>query len=53
MFTAAVIWWWWALHTMTTLLTHWEHTKDKVVGILHDVKEVKTLVQQLSPLRDK
>lgn len=53
MFTASVIWWWWALHAMTTLLAHWDKTKDNVTGILHDVKEVKNLVKDLFAPRAK
>lgn len=46
MFAVAVVWWWWAMHTMTTLVKQWDATKDNVVDVLKDLKEIKTIVSE-------
>lgn len=48
MFTVAVIWWWWALRAISTLVKHWDETRNNVEGTLHHVREIRGIVQELS-----
>ena len=52
MFTVAVAWWWWALHAIKTLIDHWNDTKENVVEVLSDVKEVKIMVRDVLNVQD-
>ena len=47
MFIVAVIWWWWAMYTMRNLVKHWDETKNNVIGIVKDVKEMKSIVLEV------
>lgn len=46
MFAAAVVWWWWAMYTMKTLVKQWDVTKENVVDVLSDLKEIKKMVKE-------
>lgn len=46
MFVAAVVWWWWAMYTMKKLIKQWDVTKDNVVEVLTDLKEIKVMVKE-------
>lgn len=52
MFTTAVVWWWWAMWTMLRLVRQWDQTKDNVMEVSKDIKEVKSVVVDLLS-RDK
>ena len=52
MFTIAVVWWFWALHTIKILINQWDNTKEKVIIILHEVKGVRRLVQEIIPKKE-
>lgn len=44
MFGIAVIWWWWAMYTMRNLVRQWDHTKEKVLEVSSDVKEIRSVI---------
>jgi protein-S-isoprenylcysteine O-methyltransferase Ste14 len=44
MFLIAVIWWWWAMYTMRNLIKQWDETKEKVVEVSKDIKDIKHIV---------
>lgn len=48
MFSIAVIWWWWAMYTMKNIVDHWGETKDKVTDVLNDIKDIKTIVREIT-----
>jgi protein-S-isoprenylcysteine O-methyltransferase Ste14 len=45
MFAVAVVWWWWAIRTMRNLVTQWDTTKVKVIEVLDEVVEIRTIVK--------
>ena len=47
MFGIAVGWWWWALHTMNSLVRHWDETRSDVKDVLVDTQEVRKIVKEL------
>lgn len=47
MFSIAVIWWWWAMYVMRNLVHHWDETREKVVDVLKDVKDIKSIVAEV------
>jgi len=46
MFSIAVVWWWWTMYTMRNLVEHWGETKEKVVDVLNEVKDIKSIVAE-------
>ena len=48
-FAITVTWWWWVLHTISTLIDHWDETKDDVSTVVVEIKEIKQLVRELIP----
>jgi hypothetical protein len=40
----AVIWWWWAMHTLRGLIKQWDVTKEKVVEVSKDIKDIKSVI---------
>lgn len=54
MFLVAVIWWWWAMYVMRNLVNHWDETREKVHEVLHDVKGIRGIIQEIfAPQNDK
>lgn len=47
MFSVAVFWWWWALHTIKKLIENWNITRENVIIVLEEVKEVKNIVKDV------
>lgn len=47
MFAVAVAWWWWAMYVLRNLVRQWDDTKDKVADVLTDIKDVKSIVNEL------
>ena len=47
MFSIAVVWWWWAMYILKNLVQHWDDTKTKVVDVLNDVKEIRSIVVEV------
>ena len=45
MFAVAVVWWWWAIRTMRNLVNQWDTTKVKVIEVLDEVVEIRTIVK--------
>lgn len=45
MFAIAVVWWWWAIRTMRNLVRQWDVTKVKVIEVLDEVVEIRTIVK--------
>lgn len=50
MFGVAVIWWWWAMYTLRNLVKQWDITKEKVVDVSKDIKDIKSVI--LDTLRE-
>jgi Zn-dependent protease with chaperone function len=46
MFGVAVVWWWWAIFVINKLVRQWDHTREKVGEVLHELKEIKRVVQE-------
>jgi len=44
MFSIAVIWWWWAMYTIRSLIKQWDSTKENVVEVSKDIKEIKSVI---------
>jgi len=44
MFGIAVAWWWWAMYTIRNLIKQWDITKEKVIEVSKDIKEIKGIV---------
>ena len=54
MFAVAVVWWWWAIRTMRNLVDQWDNTKIKVIEVLDEVVEIRTIVKDtFAPPDDK
>jgi len=49
MFGVAVIWWWWAIYVINKLVRQWDMTRDRVIEVLADIKDIKGLVQKSIP----
>jgi uncharacterized membrane protein len=43
-FGVAVIWWWWAMYTIRNLVKQWDVTKERVIEVSKDIKEIKSIV---------
>ena len=44
MFGVAVSWWWWAIYTIRNLVKQWDVTREKVVEVSKDIKEIKGVI---------
>lgn len=53
MFSIAVVWWWWAMYILRNLVKHWDETRVKVVHVLDEVKEMKSVVLEVFRKDDK
>lgn len=53
MFFIAVAWWWWAMYILRNLVNHWDDTKEKVIDVLADVKDLKSVVLEVLKPEDK
>lgn len=53
MFFIAVAWWWWAMYILRNLVNHWDDTKAKVIDVLTDVKDLKSVVLEVLKPEDK
>lgn len=47
MFAVAVTWWWWAMYILRNLVKHWDDTREKVVDVLTDIKDIKLIVSEV------
>jgi len=49
MFSVAVIWWWWAIFVINKLVRQWDTTRERVVEVLVELKDIKSIVQNTTP----
>lgn len=49
MFGVAVIWWWWAIYVINKLVRQWDTTRERVVEVLVELKDIKSIVQNTTP----
>lgn len=53
MFGIAVAWWWWAMYVLRNLVNHWGETKEKIVIVLDDIKDMKSVVYEVLKNEEK
>jgi hypothetical protein len=51
MLVVIVVWWWWTVRTISTLIDHWNETRDDIGTVVVEVKAIKQLVREIISIR--
>jgi type VI protein secretion system component VasK len=51
MLIVTVAWWGWTVRTISTLIDHWNETRDDIEIVVDEIKEIKQLVREIISIR--